>query len=405
MFNKFPYNGLFSFNLEGQCLYDDKPLFPDSEGFYLIVIEGKEYRLHGQWLGLISHYQMNHDFEQTLKNVIFVDCSSRVIKLKCKKLMTFRKPMKVGDGSFVIPGFTDYSITSKGEVFSLRYGRRLKTHNSPYPCVSIYDQDKKRFRDVGIHILLSRVFLDNPDPGVFCYVNHKDGNKLNFDLKNLEWVTSRQNNQHAVDSGLRNDNKPCKVRNVFTGEITVFSSVTSALNFVGLNSQGQKHGSIENRTKPLLLKRTYELKLLSDESEWYYTSEERLKEFCLKKGPYQAINRETNEVIESPSIIELANKINLSHNQTLYLFRSGERVCNNGYSVRSKSDLAWLSVSSELKYFKPRKFKITNTLSGISHEFNSLRKVIAFLGIDKRTLNKRLKEKSPYKEWVISTLE
>lgn len=55
-----------------------------------------------------------------------------------------------------------------------------------------------------IHRILAEAFIPNPH-GYRC-INHKDGNKLNNDLNNLEWVSHGTNNKHAYDTGLK---KPC----------------------------------------------------------------------------------------------------------------------------------------------------------------------------------------------------
>ena len=51
-----------------------------------------------------------------------------------------------------------------------------------------------------VHRLLAKAFIPNPlnKP----QVNHIDGNGLNNDINNLEWVTARENVQHAYDTGL-----------------------------------------------------------------------------------------------------------------------------------------------------------------------------------------------------------
>jgi len=41
-----------------------------------------------------------------------------------------------------------------------------------------------------------------PKPSPEHEINHRDGNKLNNDISNLEWVTSAQNKQHALANGL-----------------------------------------------------------------------------------------------------------------------------------------------------------------------------------------------------------
>lgn len=63
-------------------------------------------------------------------------------------------------------------------------------------CLSI--ENKKKY--TLIHKLLAIYFI--PNPFNLPVVNHKDGNKKNNSLENLEWCTSSQNNQHGFDNGL-----------------------------------------------------------------------------------------------------------------------------------------------------------------------------------------------------------
>lgn len=51
-----------------------------------------------------------------------------------------------------------------------------------------------------IHRLMAEMFLPNPKDK--REVNHKDGNKLNNRIENLEWVTKLENMQHASRNGL-----------------------------------------------------------------------------------------------------------------------------------------------------------------------------------------------------------
>lgn len=51
-----------------------------------------------------------------------------------------------------------------------------------------------------IHRLIAEQFIPNP-LGLPC-VNHKNGNKQDNRIANLEWCTDSQNKQHAVDTGL-----------------------------------------------------------------------------------------------------------------------------------------------------------------------------------------------------------
>lgn len=59
-----------------------------------------------------------------------------------------------------------------------------------------------------VHRIVAETFL--PNPNNLPTVNHKDGNKLNNRLDNLEWMTRSDNQQHAIKTGLLDKNKQSK---------------------------------------------------------------------------------------------------------------------------------------------------------------------------------------------------
>lgn len=95
-----------------------------------------------------------------------------------------------------------YAVRDDGEVISYRHAggeRVLKRNNSAgYPAVSIKVDGIRHTYTV--HRLLALAFLPNAEGKPT--VNHKDGDKGNFALSNLEWSTFSENNQHAYTHGL-----------------------------------------------------------------------------------------------------------------------------------------------------------------------------------------------------------
>lgn len=89
-----------------------------------------------------------------------------------------------------------------GEVRSLLRGseRILKqqTDSKGYKRIRVtIDRKKVTYK---VHRLVASAFIDNPDN--LPQVNHKDGNKANNHVDNLEWVSNRDNCLHAIRSGL-----------------------------------------------------------------------------------------------------------------------------------------------------------------------------------------------------------
>lgn len=100
----------------------------------------------------------------------------------------------------LIKGFEDYEIFEDGKIYSNKSKKYLKFQmRNGYYSVELCKDGKRYKKD--IHRLLGEHFIDGYFEGAI--INHIDGNKLNNDLDNLEWVTFSYNLQHALNTGLR----------------------------------------------------------------------------------------------------------------------------------------------------------------------------------------------------------
>lgn len=104
-----------------------------------------------------------------------------------------------------IPGMEGrYAVTRDGRVWSYpncsrRAGRWLAPtvgkYGYAYVTVCFYGKPTTK----KIHRLVAETFIPkNGKP----HVNHKNGNKLDNSVENLEWVTPKENKQHAWRTGL-----------------------------------------------------------------------------------------------------------------------------------------------------------------------------------------------------------
>ena len=89
----------------------------------------------------------------------------------------------------------------EAEVRNVNYGKVLKggKDNRGYWRYTLKDNEGK-FRYIRKHRLMALSFL--PNPNNLDSVNHKDGNKLNNNISNLEWISHKDNMQHAHSNGL-----------------------------------------------------------------------------------------------------------------------------------------------------------------------------------------------------------
>lgn len=120
-----------------------------------------------------------------------------------------------------------YKISNLGRVKSMErtywHGNRIYRQKEKilkqnigtkgYMSVMLYDADHKSKR-IMVHILVARAFISNTYN--LCQVNHKDEDKSNNCADNLEWCTSKYNNNYGtkrsrLSLSLRGKKQPAEV--------------------------------------------------------------------------------------------------------------------------------------------------------------------------------------------------
>ena len=116
------------------------------------------------------------------------------------------KDIKGYEGMYLISDLGRVMSISREKVAGFNLYRKetiiLRTYVDTYGYYSITLTDKKGNRkNHKIHRLIAEAFLEN-EYNKPC-INHIDGNKKNNNIDNLEWCTKKENNIHAIKTGLR----------------------------------------------------------------------------------------------------------------------------------------------------------------------------------------------------------
>lgn len=128
----------------------------------------------------------------------------------------------------------NHTLTIKGGILSpTKVGKRC----NQYLAVNLVQH--AQYKTFKVHRLVAMSFLDNHRN---CeQINHKDGNKLNNALDNLEWCTRSENLLHAYRTGLidlskrRQNNKTKNVIDQSTG--IVYKSMKEAAEHLNVNKR------------------------------------------------------------------------------------------------------------------------------------------------------------------------
>jgi hypothetical protein len=95
---------------------------------------------------------------------------------------------------------TNYEVNQNGEVRHINKKTIRKPYKGEYLRISLYENGKQFTKN--IHEIVAELYL-NKIENTNC-INHKDGNKYNNNIDNLEYTTYSKNLKHGYNTGLIN---------------------------------------------------------------------------------------------------------------------------------------------------------------------------------------------------------
>lgn len=147
-----------------------------------------------------------------------------------------------------IPGYEGlYQASDLGRIKSLwfysnyqnkKYKREkiLKQKKGKDNCLRVELWNNKKHKTMAVHRIIGMAFLKDTYKKELT-INHKDGNRLNNKVENLEWVSLADNIRHGFNKGLYSSQNKTKIIDKKNNKEYIFNSMSKAGQFIGHNEK------------------------------------------------------------------------------------------------------------------------------------------------------------------------
>lgn len=160
----------------------------------------------------------------------------------------------------VIPNFSRYLATENGDLISTNYKnsgqeKKLKPSITGGYYKTMLLRDDGKYVSKNVHWFITLAFFGERKKGLS--VNHKDGNKLNNHIDNLEYVTESENRLHAYKMGLQKPKKGSLNGNskLTEKEVKEIREAAKGKRYYGRKKLAEKYGVSECAIKEIVNRR------------------------------------------------------------------------------------------------------------------------------------------------------
>lgn len=204
---------------------------------------------------------------------------------------------------------------------------------------------------VFVHRMVALKFI--PNPNKFKMVNHKDGNKVNNHVDNLEWATNSMNVKHAIETGLRKGINKIVQYDDNDNIVEIFKSAIEAGQKLKLHPN-----TIHGYCKGKNVSPQFKLKYLADTDD---ITNKKIDSITIPQNKQDIKNKKVIQYDENGNIIKVFDTI-MECAKAFNIQRHTVRLYCNGTDKkkRHKINLKWLSDSDDLINMKVNLDQKTN---------------------------------------------
>jgi hypothetical protein len=307
---------------------------------------------------------------------------------------------KLRPGFYYVPGFTMLAINRDGDTISVD-SNVIKSYYKTKPCKASNSKggyyvgycSVKNMGNLTIsrHRLLCLTFKPYPDNVDSLVVNHKDGVPGNDWLDNLEFITRGQNNIHAYVNNLKQQNHPVLVKDVLTGKVTEYCSISECSRALGYAVDETIRQRILTSKYGRIFQDGTQVKLKSDARDWViYDDPEKEIENNQERIPVSVRDCRDLSVFDYSSIRESSIATGIIDSTISMRLTNGDKRPLFGYQFKKQKDgceFPMFTYDEYVNSLSENSFEVDsrNLLTEEYRTFTSVRKACEVFGNEIRT--------------------